>query len=177
MSNPLTKKKILELFQQIDLELSKTDIHADLFVIGGAAMTVAYDARPSTRDVDGIWQPTQPIRDIIKMLAEEHGLETDWMNDAAKGFLPSVPDEHPVVIYDGDYFSVSSPSPQYLLATKILSSRPDRDEADIRFLIRLCGYSTLDDCLDVVERYYPHTPIQPKSQYAVEEILASMKSS
>ncbi|HMS25496.1 MAG TPA: DUF6036 family nucleotidyltransferase [Acidimicrobiia bacterium] len=170
----LTKQLILTLFKELNVELEKLDTRADLFVIGGTAMVVAYDARPATKDIDGIWQPTEPIRELIKKISKKYDIEQDWLNDAAKGFISHIKDENPVVIFDGTFLSVSAPSPQYLLATKILSSRPDRDEPDIELLIRLCEFTTVDECLDVVEKYFPNRPIVARSQFTVEEILASM---
>ena len=170
----LTKKLIMQLFSEIDEELKLIDIQADLFMIGGAAMTVIYDARPSTQDVDGIFQPSQPLRLIIKKIAARHGLDEDWMNDAAKGAISHIKDEQPTVVYDGANFSVSSPSAQYLLATKILASRRGRDHADIELLIHQCGFTTIDECLDVVDKYFPNRPIVARSQFAVEEILGKM---
>ncbi len=173
----LTKKQIRELFIDLDKELEKADVQADLFVIGGTAMVMAYDARPSTKDIDGIWKPTQPIRELIKKFSAKYGLEEDWLNDAAKGAISHIPDESPVMIFDGEYLRVQAPSPQYLLATKILASRKGRDREDIEFLIRLCKFTKLDECLNVVDKYYPNRPIVARSQFTVEEILAKMYDS
>ena len=51
----LSRERILDLFAQLDGELRRSDVRGDVFIVGGAAMAVAYDARPATRDVDGIW--------------------------------------------------------------------------------------------------------------------------
>lgn len=80
-------------------------------------MAVAYDARPATRDVDGIWHPSTEIREAAARVAARHDdVEVDWLNDG-KGFLP--PDDHGSgrVVFDGECLTVSAPSPEYLLAT------------------------------------------------------------
>jgi len=52
-------------------------------------MTVAYHARPATRDVDGIWHPSTEVREAAARVAARHDdVEPDWLNDAVKGFLP-----------------------------------------------------------------------------------------
>jgi hypothetical protein len=169
----LTKALILELFGEIDEELKKQDLVGELLMIGGAVMTVLYDARPATQDVDGIFHPTQPLRDIIKKLGRKHGLDDDWMNDASKGVIQKIEEDRRIIIFEGKNFSVYSPSREYLLATKILASRRGRDYDDIKLLIDQCQITTVDECLEIVERYFPRWAIDPRSQFAVEEIIAS----
>jgi hypothetical protein len=65
----LTRDRILELFTELDDELSRAGIRGDVFIVGGAAMTVAYDARPATRDVDGIWHPAAEVRSAAGRVA------------------------------------------------------------------------------------------------------------
>lgn len=50
----LTRERILALFAELNDDLCRSGIRGDIFIVGGAAMTLAYDARPATRDVDGI---------------------------------------------------------------------------------------------------------------------------
>lgn len=172
----LTKKLIATLFKEIDTELSKPEIKADLFVIGGTAMVMAYDARPSTRDIDGIWKPTEAIRKIIEKISKKYGIEDDWLNDAAKGLMPNIADENPVTIFDGEYLTVSAPSPQYLLATKILASRQTRDREDIELLIKICKFKNIEQCIEVVDKYYPGRTLQARSRFLAEEIIATINS-
>lgn len=48
----LSRGRILDLFSELGDELCRMGTRGDVFIVGGAAMTVAYDARPATRDVD-----------------------------------------------------------------------------------------------------------------------------
>ena len=56
-------------------------IDADLFIVGGAAMAVAYDARLATTDVDAVFVPSKEVRIAASRVAQERGLEEDWLND------------------------------------------------------------------------------------------------
>jgi hypothetical protein len=135
-------------------------------------MTVAYDARPATRDVDGIWHPSTEVREAAARVAGRHeDIEPGWLDDAVKGFLPAQDQGSATVAYDGECLTVSIPSPEYLLATKLLSSRVGRDEEDILLLYGLCGLSTLEQGLDLVERYYPGRPVEAKVRFYLEELL------
>ena len=51
----LGRNELLNSFELLDEELGKMGVEADLFVVFGAAMAVAYDARRSTTDVDAIF--------------------------------------------------------------------------------------------------------------------------
>jgi hypothetical protein len=168
----LTRERILELFAELDEELCRTGVRGDVFMVGGAAMAVAYDARPATRDVDGIWHPSAEVREAAARVAARHDdLDQDWLNDAVKGFLPGKQVRSTTMVYDGDCLTVSVPEPEYLLATKLLASRVGRDEDDIRLLYSLCKFSTVEEGLDLIERYYPGRPIEAKVRFYLEELL------
>lgn len=169
----LTRERILELFGELDAELCGIGVRGDVFIVGGAAMAVAYDARPATRDVDAIWHPSTEVRAAAARVAARHDdLGPDWLNDGVKAFLPG--EDHGVrrVVFDRDCLTVSAASPQYLLATKILASRVSRDEDDILLLYDLCGMTTVEQGLDLVERFYGTRPVEAKVQYFLEELLA-----
>jgi hypothetical protein len=168
----LTRERILELFGELDAELRRSGVRGDVFIVGGAAMAVAYEARPATRDVDAIWHPSSEVREAAVRIAARHDdLDPSWLNDAVKGFLPG-DDTAPRVVYDGEALTVSAASPEYLLATKLLASRVSRDEADILLLYDLCGLTSVDKGLEVLERYYPDRPVEAKVQFYLEELLA-----
>src|SRR5215475_4699452 len=113
----LTRERILALFTELDDELCRAGIRGDVFIVGGAAMTIAYDARPATRDVDGIWHPAPEVRSAAARVAARHDdIDSDWLNDAVKGFLPSAPPTPSTAVYEGSHLTVSVPRPEYLLA-------------------------------------------------------------
>jgi Nucleotidyltransferase of unknown function (DUF6036) len=169
----LTRERILALFAELDEELDRVGVRGDVFIVGGAAMAIAYDARPSTRDVDAIWHPSAEVRAAAARVAARYDdLEPDWLNDAVKGFLPLPEPGRATVVYDGTSLSVSVPAGDYLLATKLLASRVGRDEDDILLLYRRCGLHTVDEGLDLVERYYPGRPVPAKVRFYLEELLA-----
>lgn len=170
----LSRARILELFAELDGELCEGGTRGDVFIVGGAAMAVAYDARPSTRDVDGIWHPSREVREAARRVAARHDdIDDDWLNDGAKGFLPGEDPGPKPVVYEGDCLTVSAGSPEYLLATKLLASRVSRDEDDILLLYERCGFTTVEEGLDLLESYYPGRPIEAKVRFFLEELLAS----
>jgi hypothetical protein len=48
----LDRARIQELFRRLGERLQKRGVVGDIYVIGGAAIALAYDARRATRDID-----------------------------------------------------------------------------------------------------------------------------
>jgi len=136
-------------------------------------MALAYDARRATRDLDAVFAPAAIVGKAAAAIAQQHGLEEDWLNDAVKGFLPGE-DPDPRLFFESPFLRVSVASPRYLLAMKLRASRVDIDVDDIRLLLRLCGFTTVEEGLDLLERSYPSMLIEPKIQYLLAEIIESM---
>ncbi|WP_139738368.1 DUF6036 family nucleotidyltransferase [Actinomyces wuliandei] len=141
---PLTGERLLGLLGLVEEGLARRGEHAVLFVVGGAAMALAYDAARSTRDVDALFRPAPVVREVVEEVAAREGLEADWVNDAAKGFLPGDDPEARTVL-EARHLLVQVASPAYLLAMKIHSGRGRRDMDDAVRLAVLTG--SLSSCL------------------------------
>ena len=139
-------------------------------------MVLGFKARPSTKDVDAIFSPTQVIRELAHVIQEEQQLPENWINDGAKGF---VSDRHETIAGDLPQFEnlrLTMPTPEYLLAMKCLASRisgeTDRgDVADIRFLIQYLNLKTTDDVMSIVQKYYSPNRIPVRAQFLIEDIF------
>jgi hypothetical protein len=164
------REGILDALRALDGELGAQGVRGEIFVVGGAAMALAYDERRATADVDAVFAPTTEVRAAAARVGERLGFEPDWLNDAVKAFLPGE-DRARVGIYDGEHLGVAVASPRFLLAMKLLSSRADRDLEDIRTLYRFCGFSTADEGLDLVAEAYPEARILPKTQFFLQEMF------
>ncbi|CAO5162682.1 hypothetical protein FAIPA1_210112 [Frankia sp. AiPs1] len=70
----LDRESIIGLLQELNDELGRRGAKADLFLVGGAALALAYDAHRSTRDLDAVFLPTDIVRAAAFVLAERHGL-------------------------------------------------------------------------------------------------------
>lgn len=123
MTDPFDRDKIVTLLLDLSDELEQRGARADLFVVGGAAMTLAYDLHRTTRDLDAVFVPTNVVRHAAKTVGEKHGLDPDWLNDAVKGFLPG-DDSNAVTYFESGSLRVDVASPQYMLAMKLLAARP-----------------------------------------------------
>jgi hypothetical protein len=62
MSSGLGRDDIRALLDDLSAELAMRGARAELFLVGGAALAVAYDAARSTRDLDAVFIPSDVVR-------------------------------------------------------------------------------------------------------------------
>ena len=165
----MTKAEITQYLSELNDDLSAINVKGEICLYGGAVMAVAYDARPDTDDVDAVFKPPDEIRKAIARIAARHSLPPDWMNDAVKGFL--VPHQQRILI-DLPNLSVFIPEPDYLLAMKAISARPDTVDADdVEFLIGRLNITSPQEVFAIVEKYYARRRIKPATQFFIEELF------
>ena len=61
-------------FTRLGERLVRRGVVADIFVVGGAAMALAYDAERVTRDVDAMFVPHGVVLDEARAVADDLGL-------------------------------------------------------------------------------------------------------
>ncbi|MGD0557975.1 MAG: DUF6036 family nucleotidyltransferase [Streptosporangiaceae bacterium] len=170
----LGREDIRALLDDLSDELAARGARAELFLVGGAALAVAYDATRATRDLDAVFIPSDVVREAATVVAEREGLADDWLNDAVKGFLPG-PDPNAQRFYSSDSLIVDVASPRYLLAMKLFAARAEIDADDIILLYRQLGFTTVDEGLNLVEQAYPGRAIPAKVRFLLTEIVDSMQ--
>jgi hypothetical protein len=161
---------MLGLLQELSDRLRAQGARAQLFAVGGAAMALAYDDARVTRDVDAVFAPAPLVRQIAESMSADLGLEPDWLNDAAKDFLPG-PDASPVTVFESEWLLVQVPSPEYLLATKLFASRGGRDLEDAAVLFNRAGYTMVQDGVDLLTRFYPVGMLLPRHRYVLADVV------
>ena len=65
---------------------------ADILVVGGAAMALAYDATRVTRDVDSLFVPHGIVLEESRNVARELGLPPWWLNEQASVYISAKDD-------------------------------------------------------------------------------------
>jgi hypothetical protein len=166
-----TRARILNALEALGEELTREGVRGQIFIVGGAAMALAYSTRRVTKDIDAVFEPKSSIYAAAAKVAEDLGLPEDWLNDAVKGFMPSGADEHPQPIPDIRGIEVTAASPRYLLAMKLMAMRFGEDDEDIEILLRECGVQSADEALDLLKRIYPLQEPPPKTRFFLEGLL------
>jgi hypothetical protein len=169
----LTEADLRRLFAQLNEELSHSNTIGELYLVRGAVMCLALKARPSTRDVDGVFHPVTQVREAAERVAAVAQIDPHWLNDAVKGYLSARGDFAPFLILS-HLRVIMTAQPAYLLAMKCLSMRIGlefRDEEDVRFLLRLLDVRSYDEALTILAQYYPLERFPQKTLYALQELL------
>jgi hypothetical protein len=167
----LTRAQIDDLLHRVSVEAVRRETNVSIFLIGGAAMALAYSTSRSTRDLVGIFEPKSIVYEIARAVAAdvpELNLAPDWLNDAAKGFMPGE-DPNATVYFDGPGLSVRIASPRYLFVMKAIAAR-ESDVDDLRILFRLCEFASADVAINEVLAAYPSRTVKPNVQYLIGEI-------
>jgi hypothetical protein len=165
----LSRGQIIEALTRLASVLEAQGVQGEMYLVGGAAIALAYDARRATRDVDAIFTPKQAIYEAAKVVAEEMNLPENWLNDAVKLYLRGEDSEAaPVLELPG--LRVQIASPRYLLALKLLASRRE-DEGDIRLLLDQLQIQSVDEAIALLLSVYPEAQILPKTRFMLEEIF------
>lgn len=165
----MTKTEIEKYLEQLNDKLADMNVKGEICLYGGAAMCIVFNARPSTKDVDAVFEPSRIIRDAAKQIAEQYNLNHDWLNDGVKGFLEK---HEKKILFVWNHLKVYYAEPDYLLAMKAMSARIDStDRNDIIFLIKRLNIQSPDEVFSIIEKYYRKNRIKPATQFFIEEIF------
>jgi predicted nucleotidyltransferase len=173
----LSREHILTALEALSTQLDECGITGEICLFGGTVMVLAFTARPTTKDVDAVFQPTQTIRELAKRVAEQQHLPVNWLNDGVKGYVSARHETTTGNLPQFSHLRLTMPVPEYLLAMKCMAARlggvkdEPSDVSDIIFLIRHLKLKSASDVLDLVARYYPANRISVKTQYLVEGLF------
>lgn len=176
MSHQLTQQEIKQLFELLNNELQKDSLEGELYIVGGAVMCLVYNARPATKDVDALFQPTKKIREAAAKVGARLGIKDDWLNDAAKGFLSDKGEFD--LFLELSHLRLFVSRADYLLAMKCLALRIGEefhDLNDLRYLLRYLNITTYQGALETITQYYPLERFPQKTLYALEEVVEEFK--
>jgi len=96
---------------------------ADVFVVGGAAMALAYDAARVTRDVDAVFMPHGIVLEEARKVADDLGLPYWWLNEQASVYISGKEDASRRRVFDHPGLRVMAASPAHVFAMKARAAR------------------------------------------------------
>jgi len=160
----------MTLLAELASRLHMRGVEGEMYVVGGAAIALAFDERRSTRDIDAVFEPKQIVYETADEMAAERGLPKGWLNDAVKGFL-ATGDPGATRVLELPGLRVSTASPRMLLAMKVLAHRVGEDEADVRLLATELGFGSAEEVLGLAEDVYGDR-LDAAARFFVEELFA-----
>lgn len=147
MTELLGRDDIIDLLTELGQRLHDRGLRLEIYVVGGTAMVLAYNRARLTRDIDAVWDVTDPVAEIIVEIADERGLPRDWLNDRVRPMLPRVLDDGQTEVLSLPGLAVTVASPRHMIAMK---ARAARDARDLDDLVLLCNREGIDRVLDVL---------------------------
>lgn len=165
-----TRTKIVAALQALGQDLTNQGVRGQIFVVGADAMALAYSTRRVTKNVYAVFEPKTLLYQAAAGVAEELGLPDDWLNDAAKAFLPG-PDAEARPLPELHGIEITTASPQYLPAMKLMAMRFGEDDEDDEILLQQSSLHTAQEALDVLQRMYPYREPPVKTRVFLEELL------
>ena len=163
------RAQIIAALTCLNERLAAASVRAECYLVGGAVMCLALDAREATEDVGAWFTEPQAVRRAAADVAHELGLPEDWLNDAAQAFLPAGAGFEQWRSFS--HLDVSVADERTLLAMKCAAARTAEDAGDIRFLATRLGLRSSEQVLAVVLSYYPAERLPVRTRLLLEEML------
>lgn len=157
----LDKDKLLEIFDYLNERLKENQLQLEITVYGGSIMTMVYDNRPATRDIDCVFSGTnlKLLDNILELAKFTFNLSDNWINEEVREPLKSLLKEDKEVHNTYSNLKILKPKAKQLLAMKILAARPEpaKDFIDAHILCKDLNITTKTGLLDTVSDYVPLT--------------------
>ena len=160
MSGPITRARLLELFDRLNEKLKQADQQGELYNVGGAMMALAHDAKRVTADVDSpIRRGRDAVTRAVAEIADEEGLSRYWLNEAVTmRYLPEDPDRGERQVYANSHLTIAGASTRRMIAMKLHAGRPP-DLADLDIFLREAGVETRRAAAGLQELTYGAKPM------------------
>jgi predicted nucleotidyltransferase len=166
----LDRSAIEDAFRRLGDRLARRGVVADLYIFGGAAMSMVYDSRRATRDIDAVFKPHGVVLEEAQAVADELGLPRWWLNEQASVYIAPGGDSAASRVFDHPGLRVSAASPEHLLAMKVLAGRR-RDADDVKVLVTHLQLTSVAQVLGVLAEVFPEEEVPPRARLILEDIF------
>jgi hypothetical protein len=172
----MDKEFILTNINDLGARLHSAGINGKMTLYGGAVMALVHDSRRTAFDIDAVFTPHMPVLLQILNIHQEKGLPIDWINSSGSFVVKEDTPLDDFIEFPG--LNIKVISPDYLLATKIMASRPNaKDFDDTRTLISILNIKTIDDAKAIVRKYSPNFQYAKNHENYLQEVIISLKHS
>lgn len=174
MRGSLNKEELIELLDALSERLERKNARASVYIVGGAAMALAFDRSRTTHDIDGrIDAGHGALIEAVHEIAHRRGLPTSWLNDQATPKMPLARDERARTVYASEYLTVTGASGEHILGMKLESGRAF-DQKDVTALVRHLRMRTVQEGTEIHRRLFPHSRKGERAQEMMETALEEL---
>lgn len=156
----MSRDEVVALLQELAERMNGTE-PAGIRVVGGAAISILFDGRHSTRDIDAALIPEAAMKAAAADIARQRGLPESWLSDASIAYLPMGRQDW-IEVFTRGTVSVSVAAPDMLLAMKMRRARGLRDQQDIELLLDAMQPRSVSEVIEVFDRYFPQDDMRSK---------------
>jgi len=155
----MDKHKLLKIFDYINQRLKENQLQLEITVYGGTVMTMIYDNRPATKDIDCVFGKVnlKLLKNILEITKFTFSLPENWINEEIKEPLKSIikEDKETYKVYSN--LKILKPKAEQLLAMNILAGRVEsaKNFIDAFILCRDLNIMTKVKLLNIFEEYLP----------------------
>jgi predicted nucleotidyltransferase len=167
----LDRAQIERAFTALGDRLVQRGVVADVFIVGGAAMALAYDATRVTRDVDSLFVPHGVVLEEARNVAEDLGLPAWWLNEQASVYISGKDDPDKRRVFDHPGLRVTAASPRHIFAMKALAART-RDIDDLRLLADIIGVDSAETALQICAEFFPDEEVPARAAAVLQELFS-----
>lgn len=172
------KAELERLIRLFASRLDDAGISGTISLVGGAALSLSYlQDREATTDIDALLPSDLRISEIIAEIAVDENLDKNWINDAAKAYVPFETEAQWVDLYRVGGILVRIATAELLLAMKLRADRGFRDRLDFEGLIKVCGISTMPEIEALYGGFHHQEVIAEKTRLVVIEMMKKIEKS
>jgi len=155
----MDKKKLLEIFDYLNERLKENQLQLEITIYGGSIMTLVFDNRPATKDIDCVFSETnyKLLENILELTKFAFSLSDGWINEEIKEPLKAILKEDKETYRVYSNLKILKPKAEQLLAMKILAARPEpaKDFVDAYILCKDLNITTKDKLMETISTYIP----------------------
>ncbi len=186
-------KNIEMIFSELDKQLMRKKLKLNVICARGYVLK-HYGIR-ETRDIDGFYNSTPEIRDIISTIGNKYKINQEselWLNNSVQNLNDKPPESICELVYEGTNLKIFIPPLEYIAGMKLRSER-GLDIRDVAYIISYkkikepksfklqlekYGFSDVDDSL-ILEAFSEAYGLEWLEKYYVREeneFLASIQN-
>ena len=163
------------LLDELASALERKRVRGHVYIVGGAAMTLAFSRERSTHDMDArIEDGHGAVIEAAREIGRQHGLGESWLNEQATHYMPRARDVRASTLYDSPYLVVTGASAEHMLAMKLEAGR-DADQEDVARLVEILGITKPGQGLAIHATLFPDSSERERAESLLEAALQPVR--
>lgn len=161
-----------DALDELARRLERRKVRAQIYIIGGAAMSLAFDRSRTTHDVDArVDSGHGALIEAVREVARERGLPESWLNEQATANIPRLPDTRAQTVYESEYLTITGASAEHILAMKLEAGRAT-DVDDVATLVGRLSITAPKKALAIHGRLFPDSRRRDRAKEILNAVLA-----